>query len=53
MARRFVIPSYFAGNSPIFASDDGGGNFIIWENKRAHRANFVSKIKFNNDIYKK
>ena len=51
---RFVIPSYFAGNSPIFASEDDGGNFINWENKRAQGANFETKIKFNiNGVYKK
>ena len=54
MARRFVIPSYFAGNSPIFDFNLGDGNFIAGENKIAHRANFVTKIKFNiNDIHKK
>ena len=52
--RRFVIPSYFAGNSPIFDFNVRDGNFIAGENKIAHRANFVTKIKFNiNDIYKK
>ena len=54
MARRFKTPSYSSGNSPIFDFIHGGGNFIAWENKIAHRANFVTKIKFNiNDLYKK
>ena len=54
MARRFKTPSYSSGNSPIFDFNDGDGNFIAGENKIAHRANFVTKIKFNiNDIYKK
>ena len=54
MARRFKTPSYSSGNSPIFDFNHGGGNFIAGENKIAHRANFVTKIKFDiNDIYKK
>ena len=54
MARRFKTPSYSSGNSPIFDFNHGDGNFIDRENKSAHRANFVSKIKFNiNDLYKK
>ena len=54
MARRFNTPSYSSGNSPIFDFNDGDGNFIAGENKIAHRANFVTKIKFNiNDIHKK
>ena len=54
MARRFKTPSYSSGNSPIFDFNDRGGNFIARENKITHRANFVTKIKFDiNDIYKK
>ena len=47
MPRRFKTPSYSSGNSPIFDCKLGDGNFIAWENKIAHRANFVTKIKFN------
>ena len=43
--RRFVISSYFAGNSPIFDFNVRDGNFIARENKSAHRTNFVTKIK--------
>ena len=54
MARRFKTPSNSSGNSPIFDFNHGDGNFIAGENKIAHRANFVTKIKFNiNDLYKK
>ena len=54
MGRRFKTPSNSSGNSPIFDFNCGCGNFIAGENKIAHRANFVTKIKFNiNDIYKK
>ena len=54
MARRFKTPSHSSGNSPIFDFNNGIGNFIAGENKIAHRANFVTKIKFDiNDIYKK
>ena len=54
MACRFKTPSNSSGNSPIFDFNNGDGNFITGENKIAHRANFVTKIKFdNNDIYKK
>ena len=54
MARRFKTPSNSSGNSPIFDFNHGDGNFIAGENKIAYRANFVTKIKFdNNDIYKK
>ena len=54
MARRFKTPSNSSGNSPIFDFNHGNGNFIAGGNKIAHRANFVTKIKFNiNDIYKK
>ena len=54
MVRRFKTPSYSSGNSLIFDFNDRDGNFITVENKIAHRANFVTKIKFNiNDIYKK
>ena len=51
---RFVIPRISAGNSPIFAYKEDGGKFITGENKRAHSANFVTKIKcINNAIYNK
>ena len=54
MARRFKTPSNSSGNSPIFDFNHGDGNFIAGGNKIAHRANFVTKIKFNiNDLYKK
>ena len=54
MARRFKTPSSSSGNSPIFDFNYGDGNFIAGENKIAHRANFVTKIKFDiNDVYKK
>ena len=54
MARRFKTPSYSSGNSTIFDFNHGNGNFIAGENKIAHRANFVTKIKFDiNDVYKK
>ena len=54
MARCFETASNSSGNSPIFDFYHRGGNFIAGENKIAHRANFVTKIKFNiNDIYKK
>ena len=54
MPRRFKTSSNSSGNSPIFDFNHGDGNFIAGENKIAHRANFVTKIKFNiNDIYKK
>ena len=54
MVRRFKTPSYSSGNIPIFDFNHGNGNFIAGENKIAHRANFVTKIKFNiNDLYKK
>ena len=54
MARRFKTPSYSSGNSPIFDFNHGDGNFITGENKIVHKANLVTKIKFNiNDIYKK
>ena len=53
MARRFKTPSNSSGNSHIFDSKHGDGNFISGKNKIAHRANFVTKNKFKiNDIYK-
>ena len=54
MARRFKTASYSSGDSPVFNFNHGNGNFIAGEKKIAHRANFVTKIKFNiNDLYKK
>ena len=54
MARRFKTAPNSSGNSPIFDFNHGDGNFIAGKNKIAHRANFVTKIKFdNNDIHKK
>ena len=51
---RFVIPRISAGNSPIFDYKEDGGKFITGENKRAHNANFITKIKCVNDaIYNK
>ena len=54
MARRFKTAPNSSGNSPIFDFNHGDGNFIAGGNKIAHRANFVTKIKFdNNDIHSK
>ena len=49
-----IVSSNSSGNSHIFDLNVRGGNFIAGENKITHRANFVTKIKFNiNDLYKK